>query len=78
MITIVTTSRTALAVARHSELIATVPERHTAALREGLFSFPLPVRATGFMVSMVWHPRLDADPVHRWLRACMRTVCASE
>ena len=69
---------TALAVARHSELIATVPERHTAALREGLFSFPLPVRATGFMVSMVWHPRLDADPVHRWLRACMRTVCASE
>ncbi len=67
---------TALALARHSSLIATVPELHTAALREGMFSFPLPVPATGFTVSMVWHPRLDADPVHRWLRACLRTVCA--
>ena len=69
---------TALAVARHSDLIATVPELHTASLREGLFSFPLPLRAIGFTVSMVWHPRLDADPVHRWLRACIRAVCTAE
>lgn len=68
----------ALAVARHSDLIATVPELHTASLREGLFSFPLPVRTSSFTVSMVWHPRLDADPVHRWLRACLRAVCAPE
>lgn len=67
---------TALAVARHSDLVATVPELHTAALREGMFSFPLPVRAPGFSVSLVWHPRLDADPVHRWLRAFVRAVCA--
>lgn len=67
---------TALALARHSDLVATVPERHTMVLREGMFSFPLPVRITGFTVSMVWHPRLDADPVHRWLRACLRAVCA--
>jgi DNA-binding transcriptional LysR family regulator len=69
---------TALAVARNSDLIATVPELHTASLREGLFSFPLPLRTTGFAVSMVWHPRLDADPVHRWLRACIRAVCTPE
>jgi DNA-binding transcriptional LysR family regulator len=69
---------TALMLARHSDLIATVPERHTAVLREGMFSFPLPVPATGFTVSMVWHPRLDADPVHRWLRACLRAVCAPD
>lgn len=69
---------TALAVARHSDLIATVPELHTAALREGLFSFPLPVRAAAFSVSMVWHPRLDADPIHRWIRACIRAVCTPE
>jgi DNA-binding transcriptional LysR family regulator len=68
----------ALAVARHSDLIATVPERHTTSMREGLFSFPLPVRAASFTVSMVWHPRLDADPVHRWLRACIRAVCTPE
>ncbi|MGO4764188.1 LysR family transcriptional regulator [Cupriavidus sp. 2KB_3] len=68
----------ALAVAKHSDLIATVPERHTVSLREGMFSFPLPLRVTCFTVSIVWHPRLDADPIHRWLRACMRAVCAPE
>lgn len=67
----------ALALARHSDMVATVPEIHTVALREGMFSFPLPVPATGFTVSMVWHPRLDADPVHRWLRVCLRSVCAN-
>jgi DNA-binding transcriptional LysR family regulator len=67
---------TALALARESDLVATVPELHTAALRKGMFSFPLPVPTTGFTVSMVWHPRLDADPVHRWLRACLRAVCS--
>ncbi len=68
----------ALALARHSDLVATVPELHTAALRKGMFSFPLPVPATSFTVSMVWHPRLDADPVHRWLRGCLRAVCAPD
>jgi DNA-binding transcriptional LysR family regulator len=67
---------TALAVARLSDLVATVPELHTASLREGMVSFALPIRAPGFAVSLVWHPRLDADPVHRWLRACIRAVCA--
>lgn len=66
---------TALALARHSDLVATVPELHTAALREGMVSFPLPVPTSGFTVSMVWHPRMDADPVHRWLRGCLRAVC---
>ena len=69
---------TALALARSSDLVATVPELHTSALRDGMFSFALPVRTTGFTVSMVWHPRLDADPIHRWLRACLRAVCSRE
>lgn len=66
---------TALALARSSDLVATVPERHTAVLREGMATFPLPVRSPAFTVSMLWHPRLDADPAHRWLRACLREVC---
>jgi len=66
----------ALAVARASDLVATVPDRHTASLRAGLFKFPVPGPAAGFTVSMLWHPRLDADPAHRWLRACLREVCA--
>lgn len=66
----------ALALAKNSDLVATVPELHTASLRKGMISFPLPVRALEFTVSMVWHPRLDADPIHGWLRACMRAVCS--
>jgi DNA-binding transcriptional LysR family regulator len=67
----------ALALARGSELIATVPERHTESLRAGMFSFPLPFATPEITVSLLWHPRMDADPAHRWLRGCVREVCAS-
>jgi DNA-binding transcriptional LysR family regulator len=66
----------ALALARASDLIACVPERHTAALRAGMHSFPLPVSPPEVTVSLLWHPRLDADPAHSWLRGCVREVCA--
>ncbi len=65
----------ALALARASDLIATVPERHTGSLRAGMHSFPLPISTPKFTVSMLWHPRLDADPVHRWLRGRIRDAC---
>lgn len=67
---------TALSLARVSDLIATVPERHTGLLRAGMHSFALPLPAPRFLVSMLWHPRLDADPAHRWLRGCVRDECA--
>lgn len=67
----------ALALARGSDLIASVPERHTANLRTGMHSFALPVEAPAITVSMLWHPRMDADPAHRWLRECVRQVCAA-
>jgi DNA-binding transcriptional LysR family regulator len=66
----------ALALARGTDLIATVPERHTGSLRVGMRSFPLPVSTPRFTVSMLWHPRLDSDPVHRFLRGCIRDACA--
>jgi DNA-binding transcriptional LysR family regulator len=66
----------ALSLARNSDLIATVPERHTGALRAGMRSFPLPVPTPEVTVSLLWHPRLDADPAHRWLRGCVRDACA--
>jgi DNA-binding transcriptional LysR family regulator len=78
VVTIVGGFSTALALARASDMIATVPERHTGNLREGLFSFALPVPTPEIGISMIWHPRLDADPAHRWLRACLREVCAPE
>jgi DNA-binding transcriptional LysR family regulator len=66
----------ALALARACDLIATVPERHTGNLRAGMHSFPLPVATPEITVSLLWHPRLDADPAHRWLRGCVRDACA--
>lgn len=68
----------ALALARASDLIATVPERHTGNLRAGMHSFPLPVATPEITVSLLWHPRLDADPAHRWLRGCVRDACAEQ
>ncbi|MCG5243101.1 LysR family transcriptional regulator [Azospirillum doebereinerae] len=76
IVTIVAGFSTALALARSTDLIASVPERHTAALRAGMHSFALPVPLPEITVSLLWHPRLDADPAHRWLRACVREVCA--
>ena len=67
----------ALALARASDLIASVPERHTGVLRAGMHSFPLPVAIPEVTVSLLWHPRLDADPAHRWLRGIVRDVCAT-
>lgn len=67
----------ALALTRGSDLIATVPERHTAALREGMFAFAIPLPIAEFTISLLWHPRLDDDPSHRWLRKCIRKVCAT-
>lgn len=67
----------ALALARASDLIASVPERHTGNLRAGMHSFALPFAAPEFTVSMMWHPRLDADPAHRWLRGLVLATSAA-
>jgi len=68
---------TAIAVARSSDLVATVPEQHTAALRSGMDSFVLPFKLPSIMVSMLWHPRMHADPVHAWLRGCVRKTAGA-
>jgi DNA-binding transcriptional LysR family regulator len=65
----------ALALARGSDLIATVPDWHTAGLRSGMFTFPVPLTVARFTISLLWHPRLDGDPAHRWLRNCVREAC---
>jgi len=77
IVTIVGGFSTALGLARASDLIASVPERHTGNLRAGMHSFPLPVSTPEFTVSLLWHPRLDADPAHRWLRGHVKDVCAA-
>lgn len=69
---------TALGLARSSDLIASVPERYTTRLRAGMHSFALPFAVPTFTISMLWHPRMDADPVHRWFRGCLREVCSGK
>lgn len=76
--TIVSGFASAVSLARESDFIASVPERHTARLRAGMHAFALPVSMPDFTVSMLWHPRLDADAAHRWLRAHVRAVCGNK
>lgn len=76
VVTIVAGFSIALALARESDLVASVPERHTGALRSGMHTFALPFATPDFAVSLIWHPRMDADAGHRWLRECVREVCA--
>ena len=76
IVTIVSGFSMALALARASDLIATVPEKHTGNLRTGMHTFPLPFATEEVTVSLLWHPRMHADPAHRWLRECVREVCA--
>ncbi|HFR4115214.1 TPA: LysR family transcriptional regulator [Yersinia enterocolitica] len=69
---------TALALVKGSDLVATVPERHTRNLRSEMFSFSLPITSPVIMISMLWHPRMEADPAHRWLRQCVLDVCGDD
>lgn len=78
IVTIVGGFSIALGLARGSDLIASVPERHTASLREGMYSFPLPFPTAEFTVSLLWHPRFSADPAHRWLRSLVLGVCGKD
>ena len=78
IVTVVAGFATALALSRRTDLVASVPERGTASLRAGLHSFALPLDMPDVTVSMLWHPRLDLDPAHRWLRGIMRDICAAK
>jgi DNA-binding transcriptional LysR family regulator len=80
----VPTYTSAMQIARQSDLLAVVPHSCLAnpftpdhALANGLDSFELPVHTPAFSVSAIWHPRLDQDPAHRWLRAEVMQVCAA-
>jgi DNA-binding transcriptional LysR family regulator len=72
-----------LAVASVSDLVALVTgsffdatQGHQAESGPALVrSFPLPVRTEPITVSQMWHPRLDADPAHRWLRGLVLATC---
>ena len=76
IVTLVGGFSTAVALARATDLVASVPERHTGDLRKGMHTFALPFSTPQFTVSLLWHPRLDADPAHRWLRDSVQKAVA--
>jgi DNA-binding transcriptional LysR family regulator len=68
----------AMRIARQSDLVALVPRScmvsdHPAT--SGLESFDVPLPLPRFKISAIWHPRMDADPAHRWLRDTVMSVC---
>ncbi|WP_150560460.1 LysR family transcriptional regulator [Pandoraea bronchicola] len=73
----------ALSVAQASDLIALVPAslmtqratRHASTSSASFHSFALPVPTGQITVSLMWHPRQEADPAHRWLRQRVLSVC---
>jgi DNA-binding transcriptional LysR family regulator len=67
----------ALALARETQLVPTVPERHTEVLRRGMYCFALPIEIPAFTISMLWHPPMDGNLAHRWLRGCVRSLCTA-
>jgi len=68
--------RAAVEIARGSDLIALVTSSFLRSIRgEGLVGFALPVRTVEVTVSQMWHPRMNVDAGHRWLRRLVREVC---
>jgi DNA-binding transcriptional LysR family regulator len=70
-------------VAQASDLVALVPG--TFLLNQPgmngnpgearLYVFELPVKTNEITVSLMWHPRSEVDPAHRWLRQLVMKVC---
>lgn len=56
-----------IAMVAASDLIGLVP-RSFAGMAPGVTVFDLPVDTPEIVISQIWHPRMDADPGHRWLR----------
>ena len=71
----------ALAVAATSDLVALATYSFVVAdraYRDGatpIAWFELPVRVAPIVISQQWHPRMDADAAHRWLRGLVLSVC---
>ncbi len=73
----------ALAVAQASDLVALMPGTFLLnqpgmngnAGEARLYVFELPVKTNEITVSLMWHPRSEVDPAHRWLRQLVLKVC---
>ena len=71
----------AIRMARSSDLVALVPssclgrDADDDVASRGVRRFELPMRTPEIAVAAIWHPRMDNDPVHRWMRSVLVSVC---
>ena len=61
----------ALRAVTYSDLVLTGPTA-LEGLVDGVRSLPVPVALPKHAITLVWHPRVDADPGHRWFRTLVR------
>lgn len=81
---VVPTYGNAVQIVRHSNILGLIPYSYLdnalikdGAISAGLQHFELPVSTPQIKISAIWHPRLHADPAHRWLRDTILTICKS-
>lgn len=70
----------ALAIAATSDLVGLVTGSFVRAGQGSgtpVDCFDLPVPTPAITVYQMWHPRLDADPAHAWLRQMVLSICRS-
>lgn len=71
--------QSAITALPHTDLIGLIP-RHVldgiAPLKPDLRAFDLPLPLETIVVAQAWHPRFDGDAGHRFLRQCVREICA--
>ncbi len=68
---------TALSVALESDLIAMIPALYllNQQVTDQVHLFELPFKSRRITVSQMWHPRMERDPGHRWLREQILAIC---
>ncbi|EGP42639.1 LysR family transcriptional regulator [Achromobacter insuavis] len=78
---VVSSPYTALFALQDSDLLLPLP-RHLASgalaagLRIRLFDLPMPLETA--LLTQAWHPRLEGDPAHQWLRQTIHALCSGE
>jgi DNA-binding transcriptional LysR family regulator len=64
-----------------SKLIMPTPEHliwGLARMASNIRAFRIPLKLEAFSMRQAWHPRLDNDAVHRWLRSTVFEVCKEQ
>lgn len=72
----------ALRIVACTDCVTVVPQSSLApspmndvCTQSGLQGFDLPAPTLALMISALWHPRLAADPAHRWFRELVISTC---